>query len=62
MLGVIVGPIAEIGFVRGRLLTGQEPMSFATNSSISIVLIAFIVLFWPSRSTNGVAILLTNAE
>lgn len=44
MLGVIVGPIAETGFVRGWLLTGRELVSFLTSSTISIALIVLIVL------------------
>lgn len=43
VLGVIVGPIAETGFVRGWLLTGREPVTFMTSSSISLALIALII-------------------
>lgn len=43
VLGVIVGPIAETGFARGWLLTGQDPVAFTTNSYISIILIGLIV-------------------
>jgi putative tricarboxylic transport membrane protein len=44
VLGVIVGDIAETGFVQGWLLNQQSAMAFLTNSAVSIGLLLLIVL------------------
>lgn len=44
VLGVIVGPLAETGFARGWLLNGGNPIAFATNSLVSVILVALILL------------------
>ena len=44
VLGVIVGSIAETGFVQGWLLNQQDPTAFLTNSAVSVGLLVLIVL------------------
>ncbi|MDG5818562.1 tripartite tricarboxylate transporter permease [Natronococcus sp. A-GB7] len=44
VLGVILGDIAESGFVTGWLLTGESATAFLFNSSIAVGLLALIAL------------------
>ncbi|TKR25470.1 tripartite tricarboxylate transporter permease [Natronomonas salsuginis] len=43
VLGVILGEIAESGFVTGWLLHGGDPMSFLFSSSVSLLLLGLIL-------------------